>query len=175
MKRNLSLVLLMIGLTALASAQETQSSAPGPERILQAQRNQKLVEKLVAGSLNLARANDRLDRAKLCNELAKSLADEIKQAADDHDGDRAVELGRHLQDVLKNGVAGNLTKERSQFPPGSARETDLMRVWDESEQITGLLMTNLEEVMKDNPAALSEVLQAINGARSSFAVSGKQP
>jgi hypothetical protein len=69
MKRNVSLSLLMIGFAALATAQAPQSSSPGPERILQAQRNQKLVEKLVAGGLNLARSADRLDRANYCKTL----------------------------------------------------------------------------------------------------------
>jgi len=139
---------------------------------LQAQRNQKLVDMLVAGGLNLARIADRLDRAKYCNELARSLAEEIKQAADDHDGDRAVELGRHLQDLLKNGVAANLDKERSQVPKGSARENDLTRVKDESEGITEPLMTDLAQVMKDNPAALEVVLQAIKDGQASFSNSG---
>jgi hypothetical protein len=162
-------------LATLASADEPRSTTAGPERILQAHRNQKLVEKLVDGSLNLARAADRLKRAEYCNDLAKSLAEEIKQAADDHDGDRAIELGRHLQDLLKNGVAANLNKERSQFPQGSTRETALIRVRDRSEQITAPLMNDLPEVMKDNPTDLNELLRAIQGARASFAVPDKLP
>lgn len=169
MKRYLSMSLLIVSLAAFASADEPVATPSGPERILQAQRNQKLVEKLVAGSLDLARAADRLDRAKFCNELAKTLAEEIKQAADDHDGARAVELGRYLQDLLINGVAANLNKERSQqFPQGSARETDLTRVWDESEQITAPLMTDLAEAMKDNPVALNQMLDVIQEAKASF-------
>jgi hypothetical protein len=168
MKRNLSLAVLIIGLAALAFAQEPRAPTPGAERILQAQRNQKLVDRLVTGSLDLARAADRIDRAKFCNALARSLADEIKQAADDHDGDRAIELGHHLQDLLKNGVAANLNKERSQFPQGSARETALTQVWDESEQITEPLMSDLSEAMKDNPSALRQVLKAIKEAQGAF-------
>jgi hypothetical protein len=156
----------MIGLAALATAGE--SSSPGPERILQAQRNQRLVDKLVDGGLNLARETDRIKRAEYCNNLAKSLADEIKQAADDHDGDRVVELGRHLQELLKNGVAANLGKERRQVVAGSAREKDLARVKDESDGLTGLLMIHLAEVMKDNPDPLNQILELIQGAKSSF-------
>ncbi len=173
MKRYRVMSLLIVSLAALASADEPVATPSGPERILQAQRNQKLVEKLVAGSLDLARAVDRLDRAKFCNELAKTLADEIKQAADDHDGDRAVELGRHLQDLLKIGVAANLNKERSQIPQGSSRETEMTRVWDTSEQITSPLMADLTDAMKDNPAALGEVLKSIKEAQGAFAVISK--
>jgi hypothetical protein len=175
MKRYWALSLLIVSLAALASADERPAAPPGPARILQAQRNQKLVDKLVTGGLDLARAEDRLARAKCCNELAKSLAEEIKQAADDHDGDRAVELGRHLQDLLKNGVAANLTKERTNVPQGSARESELRQVSDDSTGITAPLMTELPETMKENPTALSEILQVIKEAQASFPVTSKQP
>ncbi len=170
MKRNVSLALLMIGLAALATAGET--SSPGPERILQAQRNQKLVDKLVDGGLKLAREDDRVKRAEYCNNLAKNLVEEIRQAADDHDGDRVVELGRHLQALLKNGVAGNLSKERSQVPSGSAREKDLESVKGKSEEITGRLMTDLAEVMKDSPGPLKQLLDLIQETKDSFTATG---
>jgi hypothetical protein len=175
MKRYFALSLLIVTLAALASAEERPAAPPGPERILLAQRNQKLVDKLVIGGLDLARAEDRLARAKCCNELAKSLAEEIKQAADDHDSDRAVELGRHLQALLKNGVAANLSRERTIIPQGSARESELRQVSDDSTGITGPLLNDLPETMKENPAALSEVLQVIREAQASFTTTGKTP
>ncbi len=175
MKRYFALSLLMVSLAALALADEPSVAPPGPARILQAQRNQKLVDKLVDGGLDLARAADRVERAKCCNELARSLAEEIKQAADDHDGDRAVELGRHLQALLKNGVAANLLKERTIVPQGSARESELRQVRDDSTGITAPLLTNLPETMKENPTALAEVLQAVQEAQASFAGTGKGP
>jgi len=173
MKRYFALLLLVTGLAALASADERPATQPGPERILQAQRNQRLVDTLVTGGLDLARAEDRLARAKCCNELARSLAQEINQAADDHDGDRAIELGRHLQALLKNGVAANLVKERTVVPQGSARESELRLVSDDSTGITGPLLTNLPEAMKENPAALTEVLQVIRDAQASFPAAPK--
>jgi hypothetical protein len=168
MKRYFPLLFLVAGLAALASAQERPSPIPGPERILQAQRNEKLVDTLVTGGLDLARAPDRLARAKCCNELARSLAAEIKQAAEDHDGDRAVELGRHLQALLKNGVAANLVKERASVPQGSAREPELRQVSEDSTGITAPLIDDLPGVMKENPGALTEVLQMIKDAQASF-------
>jgi hypothetical protein len=103
------------------------------------------------------------------------LADEIKQAADDHDADRAIELGRHLQELLKNGVAVNLTKERRLVLKGSAREKALNYVKDVSEKITEPLMTDLPQVMKDHPAALEEVMHLIKDAQSPFAGTEKAP
>jgi hypothetical protein len=173
MKRYLSLSLLMVGLAALASADEPSTAPADLGRVWQVQRNQALVQDLVEGGLHLAKAEDHLQRARYCNDLATSLADEIRQAADDHDGDRAVELGWHLQDVLQNGVAANLNKERAQIPHGSTRETEMNSVRIESGNITDHLLKELDQILKDNPAALKEVLQAVEEAQAAVAAAGK--
>ena len=173
MKRYLSLSLLMVGLAALASADEPSAAPSDLGRLWQVQRNQNLVQELVEGGLNLARTEDHLQRARYCNELATNLAEEIRQAADDHDGDRAVELGRHLQDVLQNGVAANLNKERAQVPHGSTRETEMNSVRIQTGDITDHLLKELDQILKDNPAALEQVLQAIQEAQAAVAAAGK--
>jgi hypothetical protein len=173
MKRYLSLSLLMVGLAALASADEPSVATADLGRVWQVQRNQGLVQDLIEGGLHLAKAEDHLQRARYCNELATSLADELRQAADDHDGDRAIELGRHLQDVLQNGVAANLNKERAQVPHGSTRETEMNSVRIESGNITDHLLKELDQILKDNPAALKEVLQAVEEAQAAVATAGK--
>src|SRR5438876_3435442 len=173
MKRYLSLSFLIVGLAALASANEPNSDNPHLGRVWQAQRNQKLIQELVDGGLHLANSDDHLKRAQYCNKLATNLAEEIRQAADDHDGDRAVELGRHLQDMLQNGVAANLNKERAQVPHGSTRETEMNSVRIQSGDITDHLLKELDQIMKDNPAALEQVLQAIQEAQAAVAAAGK--
>jgi hypothetical protein len=173
MKRYLSLSLLLVGLAALASADELNSDTPDLARVWQAQRNQALIQKLVEGGLSLAKADNPLERARQCNELATGLVHEIREAADDHDGDRAVELGRHLQDVLQNGVAANLDKERDQVPHGSTRETEMNMVRIQSGTMTAALLKDLGRILKDNPAALEQVLHAIEEAQASVTAAGK--
>ena len=172
MKRYLSLSFLIVGLAALASANEPNSDTPDLGRVWQAQRNQKLVQELVDGGLHLANSDDHLKRAQYCNELATNLAEEIRQAADDHDGDRAVELGRHLQDMLQNGVAANLDKERKQVPRGSTRETEINTVRGQSGDILAPLVKDLNRILKDNPAALEQVLHAIEEAQTAVTAAG---
>ncbi len=173
MKRYLSLSLLLVSLAALAAADEPSSVPPDLGRVWQAQRNQTLVQELVEGGLNLAKADNHLERAQYCNDLAANLAEEIRQAADDHDGDRAVELGRHLQDMLQNGVAANLKKEREQVPHGSTRETGINGVQAKSDDITAALLKDLNRILKDNPAALEQVLHAIQEAQTAVTAAGK--
>jgi hypothetical protein len=173
MKRYLSLSLLIIGLAALASADEPIPTPADLGQVWQVQRNQKLVGELVEGGLHLAQAEDYLQRARCCNELANSLAEEIRQAADDHDGERAVELGRHLQDILQDGVAANLNRERAQVPQGSTRETEMNAVRNRAGGIIDPLLDDLDQILKDNPAALKEVLQAIQKAHAAVTAAGK--
>src|SRR5262249_688234 len=152
-----------------------EPSAPPADlgRVWQVQRNQALVQDLVEGGLHLAEAEGHLQRARYCNDLATSLAEEIRQAADDHDGDRAVELGRHLQDALQNGVPANLNKRRAKVPHGSTRVTEMNSVRIESGNITNHLLRELAQILKDNPAALKEVLQAVGEAQTAVAAAGK--
>src|SRR5207248_2002719 len=94
------------------------------------QRNRKLIEKLVDSGmvLALARDEDALRRVTCCSELARSLGDEMKQAAQEREGGRVAELGQHLQLLLKDGLAITLQKARRQIPPGSAELDQLIEV-----------------------------------------------
>ena len=171
MRRYLSIFLLMIGLGTVCLADEPGSADLG--RVWQVQRNHKLVKELVEGGLHLAQAEGNLERARCCNELARNLAEEIRQAADDHDGDRAIELGRHLQDILQNGVAANLNKEREQIPQGSTREREMTAVRNQTGGIIEPLLDDLDQILKDNPAALKEVLRAVQEAHAAVIAAGK--
>src|SRR5262245_9905192 len=95
------------------------------ERAERLHRNRGLIQDLVQGSLHLAAADDPLRRADECSELADRLAWEVGEAAAQHEHERAAELSRHLNDLLKKGVATNLTAARKRIPLGSAEEATL--------------------------------------------------
>jgi hypothetical protein len=170
MNRYRILPLVVCALTALALADGPSSVPVSDARIRQLERNQDLLEALVNGGVSLARAEDRLKRVQCCNNIVQSLADEIKRAAKDRDSDRAVELGKHLHDLLERGVAGNLTKESQQIPGGSARMKDLRLVRAKATKIIAPLEENLLlAAAGDDPDHMQEALQAVQEGQAALA------
>jgi hypothetical protein len=131
-----------------------------PRRIKQLQRNRKLIQTLVEGGLRLAGIDDTLDRADSCKQLAKGLASEIRDAAQHREGDRALEMGQHLRDLLQQGVAGNIRSVRPTVHHGSLAEKHLYDVQDWVSGITG----SLEKELAAN-TELQGAADAIRGGR----------
>ncbi len=169
MNRGLFLPLIVSALGALALADEPASAPVNEGRIRQLERNQSLLQELVQGGVSLAKAEDALQRAEYCNDMVKSLAEEIKRAAKDHDGDRALELGKHLQDLLERGVAFNLTKESRQTPGGSTRMKDLKGVRSNATKTMQDLEENLRKAAASDPENMREALEAVQDGRASLA------
>jgi hypothetical protein len=121
-------------LAAVSQAQSPAAPLSAAEQARRFGRNRSLIEKLVMGGLRLADEDDPLKRANYCNGIAQSMADEIRQAAGDHEKARVTELKQHLHSLLKDGVAENLIQARKRIPNGSAEEKELRKVRDDTEQ-----------------------------------------
>ena len=147
---------------AAASAQVT----PSPERLFQLKQNHDLVERLVVTGLSLAAAVDPLKRADVCGYLAKIFASEVGRAAKNQDGARAVELGGHFQDVLKRGVAGNLTMARQQIPPSSTRYVEMRRLGNDLHEATDSTEKELRQASHSGGDEMGEALEAVAGGRA---------
>jgi hypothetical protein len=169
MNRFLFIPLIVSALAALCLADEPASVRVSDARIRQLERNQALLEKFVQGGVDLAKAGDRLKRADYCHDLVKSLAAEIKQAAKDHDGDRALELGRHLQDLLERGVAGNLSKESRQIPSGSTYRKSLETVRNQTCQTIDELEEDLKKSASGGTEDIQETLEVIQKGQTTLA------
>lgn len=127
MTRRLILTLLCAVLSVLAHTDGTRALPP-PDEVAQFQRNQPLIEALVESGLRLVDEADPLARAEACAELAGRFAAEVQEAARRRDTARAAEVGRHLHDLLAQGVASNLQAARREIPNGSTAEHKLRDV-----------------------------------------------
>ena len=166
MKRFLLLPLLMVCGAWLAWADDPTAGPADSERVRQFQRNRPLVRELVTGGLNLAAEPEALKRADYCNNLAEYLVREIQEAAVNKEGDRALELGRHLNTLLKGGVADNLRAVRLGTNAGSALELELRRVRDRAAEVTKPLEEQLERASETEPGDMRHTLQAVHDGRS---------
>src|SRR5262249_37599834 len=95
------------------------------ERTNQFRRNRALIEGIVRNSLKLLEKDEPLHRAAVCREMAEELAHEIRKANAAANGTRAVELARHLNVLLKQGVAANLKAASKDIPDGTSEKKRL--------------------------------------------------
>jgi hypothetical protein len=123
--------------------------ADGPQRLQQLSRNRALIQTLVEGGLNLAKEEDSLTRAEKCSTVAQGLASEIHQAVATREGDRAAEMGQHLNTLLKSGVARKLRAVRQETPPESLANKQMENVRDWVTKLTRDLETELAAAAVD--------------------------
>jgi hypothetical protein len=137
------------------------------ERVRQVQRDRELIEELVNLGLRLADDEDALKRADHCSGAAERFAREIRAAATNREDSRALEMGRHLNDLLQRGVADNLRTAREQIPVGSAEEQTLREVQHHTGEVVLPLQDQLRELRKsDKSRDLQDTLSTIGAAWS---------
>jgi len=165
MRRFLRRLLPALLLAGLVGADE----APAPaERARLFERDRELIRELVEQGLRLAEEDDALKRADCCNGVARHLADEMRRAADDREPARVAELSAHLHDVLKGGVAANLTTAcAGPAPAASTFEKDLQEVHHH----TVTLLQPLEDELRRLPDGdgrddVRQALQAVAQGRA---------
>jgi len=140
--------LAVVPLAILASLVWADDAAvrPAAEHARQWQRNRELVKVLVDSGLNLAGEDDVLKRADQCAGLAAHLASEISQAAQQREGARIAELGGHLQTLLEQGVAANLTRARDAATNGTSLEQQLKELQKQTADVVGPLEDELQRL-----------------------------
>ncbi|OAI38895.1 hypothetical protein AYO40_06230 [Planctomycetaceae bacterium SCGC AG-212-D15] len=129
-------------------------------RVKQLKRNRNLIQALVEGGVRLAKLDDTLERAESCKQLAKSLASEIREAAQHREGERTAEMGQHFRDLLQLGVAVNIRSVRPSLPHGSLAEKHMYDVRDSFSGIAQSLEMELAARTE-----LQSTLDAIRGGR----------
>jgi hypothetical protein len=163
MRRFLPAAVPLAILATLAWADDP-SARPAAEHARQWQRNRELVKVLVDSVLHLADENDDLKRADQCAGLAGHLAGEIRQAARQREGARIAELGQHLQTLLEQGVAGNLTRARDAATSGTSLEQQLKKLQERTANVVGPLEDELRRSLDSETR--EDVQRALGGLRA---------
>lgn len=135
-------------------------------RVQMLQRNKQVIQSLVDGGLKLAGEADPLKRADSCKDMVIILAGEIRQAAFGSDAARAVEMGQHLQNLLREGVADNLSTVRRNAPVGSVFEPELRRVGDWVAEVTQPLEEQLSLSTNLDDSHRQRAFQAVRVGRA---------
>jgi hypothetical protein len=134
-------------------------------RVKQLYRNRSLIQTLVEGGLRIAGEDDKVRRADSCSAVARGLALEIQVAASNREGDRVVEMGQHLNDLLQNGVAGNLRAVRPSINKGSSAEKELEKVRDWVNDVARRVEDDLRPTADLDRDTTGKMFEAVRGAR----------
>jgi hypothetical protein len=161
---------------SFAFADPIQGLSP-KERTEQFRRNRALIEGMVRNSLKLLEKNEPLHRAEVCREMVEELAHEIRQANAAANGARSVELARHLNVLLKQGVAANLKAADKVIPAGTSEKDRLeaeqdkaiesLRKLEAEWQPTGAILSD------DDNRALREVQEGRGAVEKAMTRKGK--
>jgi hypothetical protein len=155
----------LLMLAMLAAAQDPVNSADDAWLTGQLERNLGLIEALVHHGLTLAGEKDPMARAKTCKDLADRFAEEIEDAAEEHEARRALELSDHFRSLFKRGIAGNLRSiEKPQ--PYSTRDMEMRRVGAQVKELTEPMEKKLKGIARSDGGDMWRVLQAVREARN---------
>ena len=162
MRRFVTTILISAALATLVGAQNSTKPSLA-EQVKMIQRNRELYRIAVHNGLNQTTQVDPLKRARISTDLAKEFGEEMRKAAASHDAARVVELGQHLNRVVDQGVAANLSQARKNIKAGSESEKALLDRRDQAIED----LKSLEESIRQNlgPEDSKEVETVLKGIR----------
>jgi hypothetical protein len=123
MVRGGSTVLILLALSAWAGGQGPSRPALSAADQLRLHRaNKTLLTDLVNNGIRLGTTEGTVDRVIACQATARALGVSLSRAADDNDSDRVIELGSHLELVVRDGLVPlfdeakiHITKESPEY------------------------------------------------------------
>jgi hypothetical protein len=160
-RRFITTILISAALATLVGAQNSTKPSLA-EQVKMIQRNRELYKIAVHNGLNQTTQIDPLERARVSFELAKDFGDEMRKAAASHDAARVVELGQHLNRVVDQGVAGNLSLARKNIRAGSESEKILLDRRDQAiEDLKSLEDSIRQNLGTDDSKEIEAVLKGL--------------
>lgn len=128
MRRSLLTLFTFAVLAAWAGAQGPPAPLSAAVQVKQFKTNRILIENLVDHGIDLANAENPLQRAEECRKTARTLANYLERAADNDDPDRVAELASLFGEVVRDGLVPNLEAATREIRPGDPREPQLAKL-----------------------------------------------
>lgn len=119
------MLVVFLGASAWAGAQGTAPGLTAADRLRLLRANRAVLNDLVGSGVELAGADDPLDRAAACGKTVRALGVAFRAAAESGDADRAADLGDHLSTAVRDGLVPALDDARRVIPDGSPRAPEL--------------------------------------------------
>lgn len=166
MIRNVSILLLMAGLSAVVGAQGPRTGLTAAQQQLLFQRNRTMIQTLVDSTIDMsADSGDYLKQAKTYKKVIVEFQRELGSAADSSDAKRIAELGNHLDTLMRQGMAPSLKAAHQQIggPKGSGYK-DLLELRDNTVNLVDWLQDKARNQWADTPE-VREVIEKLERSK----------
>lgn len=152
-----------------AAALATVVGAQGPRQGLTAsqqqqlfQRNRAMIQTLVDSSVDMSstQASDPVGRAKTYKRVILQFQQELGSAADSSDAKRIAELGKHLDTLMRQGLAPSLRTAHQQIGKNGTGRQDLLDLRDRTIELVDWLQDKARNQWADTPE-VREVIERL--------------
>ena len=159
MIRNAAGLMILVTLSAIAGAQGAKPRLTPAQQQQLFQRNRAMIQTLVDSSVEItAQSGDYVQRSKSYRKVIMEFQKELNDAADGSDATRIAELGKHLDTVMRRGLAPSLQRAVDQEGPNGTRRKDLDEIRDRTVELVEWLQDKARNKWADTP----EVREVIN-------------
>jgi hypothetical protein len=165
MIRHAACLMIFAALAALAGAQGPKPGLTAAQQHQLFQRNRVIIETLVESSLEICdNSGSYLRRTKSYRKVIMGLQAELSGAADGSDAARVAELGKHLDTVMRQGLAPSLQKAVQQIGRDGTGKKDLQEIRDRTVELVDWLQDKASNKWADTPE-VREVIQSLVKAK----------
>jgi hypothetical protein len=162
-------LLLLISFAVLAAWAGAQGGPPPlspADRAKLFKTDRALLDQLVNHSIDLSKADNPLKQAQECQATARTLAVYLRRAAaDEQDADRVAEMAGLLTEMVRDGLAPNLSTARQTFPATSPQGKQVAELGDNALKDLDA-WTTLPEGKLGTDAKVKSALEALGALKT---------
>lgn len=162
MIRHASCLLIVVALAALTSAQGSKPGLTASQQQQLFQKNRTMIQMLVDSSLEISdKSGSYIDRSRSYRKVIMEFQKELVTSANGSDAGRVAEIGKHLDTVMRQGLAPSLQAAHRQIGPKGTGREDLVEIRDYTLELVEWLQEQAKNKWADTPE-IREVIQALD-------------
>ena len=162
MIRHASCLLIVAALAALVSAQGSKPGLTASQQQQLFQKNWAMIQMLVDSSLEISsQSGDYIHRSRSYRKVIMEFQKELVTSANGTDARRVAEIGKHLDTVMRQGLAPSLQAAQRQIGPDGTGRKDLEEIRDYTLELVEWLQDQAKNKWADTPE-IREVIQALD-------------
>jgi hypothetical protein len=171
--RNASCLLIVATLVAFAGAQGPKTGLTAAQQQQLFQRNRAMIQTLVESSVEISnQSGDYIKRSQSYRKVIMEFQKELNNAADGTDATRVAELGKHLDMVMRQGLAPNMKKAYLQIGgPNGTGHKDLQEIRDSTIELVDWLQVKAKNKWADTPE-VREVIESLEKTKKEMGTGG---